>query len=255
LGEGRDPRAVPPLLSALRDTATPVRESAIDALKRIGSREAIAPLVEALRESNASIRWRMAQTLKSLGWQPKSEEENATFLVALGELERAAMLGKAAVKPLAELLKESAYPKRVAAVDLLGEIGDPSTVPPLLTALNDSDPFLRRAAANALGHMGRTETVGPLISTLKDPDPKVRGAAANSLGMLADHRAVQSLIQLLRDGRWEVRVEATEALGLLKSRRRLGHCWVACVMRTKKCARRPLAPWENSGIPAAWRHS
>jgi hypothetical protein len=41
-------------------------------------------------------------------------------MVAMGDLERAALLGKAAVAPLAELLTQAGYQKRVVAVELLG---------------------------------------------------------------------------------------------------------------------------------------
>jgi HEAT repeat protein len=217
LGEIRDPRAVPALVTALRDPATSVRESAVDALRQIGSRDAVSSLVEGLRESNTSVRRRVAKTLESLRWQPSSAEESTTFLVALGELERAAMLGKAAVKPLAGLLQESTSQERVLAIELLGEIGDSSSIPPLLAALRDPDPFLRRAAANALGRLRGSEAVGALISILKDPDTNVRAAAANSLGAVADSRAVAPLIRLLSEAHWQVRVEAVEALGRLKS--------------------------------------
>jgi HEAT repeat protein len=217
-----------------------VREAAIDALKTLGNPDAIPPLVAVAKSGPLNVRWRAAQALKALAWQPKSESENTAFIVALGDLERAALLGKVAVGPMSELVTQVDCPKRMLAVDLLGEIGDPSAVPALLTALADKDGMLRRAAANALGHIGSPETISPLVNALKDIDANVRATAASALGELGDSQTVEALVSALQDANWEVRVAVLEALGRLKDARAL-ESMLACLNDADKEVRHQAA--------------
>jgi HEAT repeat protein len=219
LGEFKDERSVDALVRALSDGSPEVRETVAGSLKKIGDPRCIDALVHSLRDSHVSVRWRVAQTLKSLGWQPRSDDTGTTFFVALGELDRAARMGSAAVEPLVALLKEGAYQKRVAAVDLLSQMNDPRVVKPLLEALKDSDSLVRTAAANALSRIGDARAVEPLIGALKDSDHNVRTAAAVALARLGDERAVAPLVQSLEDGHWEVRASALESLGKLRDPR------------------------------------
>jgi HEAT repeat protein len=61
---------VPPLVSALGDQATHVREAAAAALGRIGDPAAIEPLRAALNDTHANVRHAAAAALEALGPQP-----------------------------------------------------------------------------------------------------------------------------------------------------------------------------------------
>jgi HEAT repeat protein len=219
LGEFKDERALTPLLTALSDDAPTVREAAVNSLRKVGDVRATNSLTAALRDPNINVRYRAAQALKTLGWQPGSDDTGTTFLVALGELEGAARMGSAAVDPLLALLKDGAYQKRVAAVELLSQINDARVVKPLLDALKDADSIVRTAAASALSQVGDARAVDPLLAVLRDTDHNARAAAAAALGKLGDERVIEPLIRTLKDRHWEVRAAALETLGQLRNRR------------------------------------
>jgi HEAT repeat protein len=218
LGEFKDERALTSLRTALIDDAPAVREAAVNSLRKIGDSRATQSLVAVLRDPNANVRYRAAQALKSLGWQPENDDTGTTFFVALGELEKAARMGSAAVEPLLALLKDAAYQTRVATVGLLSGIDDSRVVKPLVEALKDGDSLVRTAAANALSQVGDARAVDPLLAVLKDADQNVRAAAAFALSKLGDVRAIAPLIKTLKDRHWEVRAAALEALGKLRDR-------------------------------------
>ncbi|HKS38425.1 MAG TPA: HEAT repeat domain-containing protein [Verrucomicrobiae bacterium] len=218
LGEFKDDRALTPLVMALSDDAPVVREVVISSLKKLGDLRAINSLVAALRDPNEQVRYRAAQALQILGWQPQSDDTGTTFFVALGQLEQAARMGSAAVEPLLVLLKDGAYQKRVAAVELLSQINDSRVVKPLVEALKDADSLVRTAAANALSRAGDARAVDPLLSVLNDADHNARAAAASALSKLGDDRVIGPLVKTLKDHHWEVRAAALEALGQLRDR-------------------------------------
>jgi HEAT repeat protein len=165
------------------------------------------------------VRGRVAQVLKHLGWQPKSKAEEAAFLVALGDIHRAAMLGAVAVGPLTSVLGDTAYQRRVQAVNRLADIGDPAAVKPLIRALVDPDDVVRMAASDALGRLGDARAKNPLLPMLKDRNAGVRTAAAGAMGVFGDATLVDALIPLLDDPHWEVRVATLESLGRLHDNR------------------------------------
>lgn len=215
LGDLRDPRTLPPLLRALHDRAEPVQEAAIQSLKRLDDRAAIEHLVPSLLHGSPTLQWRAAQTLKALGWRPKTNEEQIRCFIATGELERLATFGADAIRPLTEILQDTASEKRIAAANVLGQISDPAILKPLQNALRDADPLVRTAAAYALAQTGCGPAIPAIIAALKDRERNVRLAAASTLGKLRDPQCVPALIQLLNDRDWEVRGAALESLGKL----------------------------------------
>ncbi len=212
LGGWKDSRAVNALVAAVQDAAPRVQSTALESLRRLGDPAAIPQLAGLLAEAAPALRTPLAQTLKALGWQPQEPALQAIFLVALGELDRAALLGSVAIGPLAAVLKDGAFQKRVNAVHRLAEAGDASAVPFLTEALHDTDSLVRAAAASALAHFADPHSVPHLAALLQDPDPNVRTAAVSSLGILADPRAAEPLLRAAKDAHWEVRASALEAL-------------------------------------------
>ena len=191
------------------------QETAIQSLKKLDDRDAIEALVPKLLHGSPAIRWRAAQALKSLNWRPKTTAEQIRFFVASGEIERLAAFGAEAVKPLVEILTDAAHEKRLAAVNVLGEIGASAGFKPLQNALRDADSLVRAAAAYALARAGCRDAAPALVNLLKDPERNVRLAAAVALGSLGDAQTVEPLIKLLDDKDWEIRGAALESLGKL----------------------------------------
>ncbi len=215
LGELKDERAVRALIGAVRDPEESVQEAVILALEKLGDVSAVNALVSVLLQGSPTVQWRAAHALRVLQWRPRTEAEEIQSYVALGEFDRALGFGAAAVNPLAAVLKQGSYEKRVAAVNTLGEIRAPAVTKPLQGALRDPDALVRTAAAYALARVGNAQVVPDLIRALKDNERNVRVAVAMALGKLGDVRAVDPLIRLLDDKVWEVRAAALESLGRL----------------------------------------
>ena len=137
---------------------------------------------------------------------------------------------------------------RAHALQLLGEIRVPASVPAVLKALEDRDPDVRNVAARALGRMklqatdealvgllGRhdqavsariaamcieigTRTAPLLVRTLTGGSPKARFWAARILGEIKDGPAAPALAKALTDSEADVRSAAARALGTIADR-------------------------------------
>ncbi len=90
---------------------------------------------------------------------------------AQGDLVR---IGKPAVIPLIQALKDEDWRVRDAALKTLGKIGKPA-VPALVNALKDQR--LRLIAIVTLGEIDDSSAVAPLVIAVKDNDPHVRSNA------------------------------------------------------------------------------
>jgi len=209
LGKIKDPRAVEPLISALKEEYWRVREEAAKALGKIKDPRAVEPLISALKEEYWRVREGAAEALKEIK-DPR------------------------AVEPLISALKDKDWRVREEAAKALGEINPKwmeteeakRKVPEFISALKDKDGGVREAAFEALGKINpkwrETEEakrkVPEFISALKDKDWSVRGAAAIVLGEIKDPRAVEPLISALKDKDedWYVRYVAAKALGKIK---------------------------------------
>lgn len=117
---------------------------------------------------------------------------------------------------LATLLKDQDPQVRLTAVQALGKIAVPDTVPVLLHSLHDDDPAVRAMSAWALGNLGEDvlDQVGlELAKRLDDPSPAVKLAAAQALGAVGGtHAIVELLTERLAHGDVETRRAAVQAL-------------------------------------------
>lgn len=182
------------------------------ALVRIG-----APVVEALFESE----------LRFLGrpWHH----------IALDTVRE---IGTAAIEPLLRLVRkgivmlpDDGYTRDLGLTEvgeLLGELGDESTVEPLIQILLDPKcPWVGQVAvAAALGEIGDIRAVEPLIQELRGEWWLVRDVAAEALGKI-DVPAVEPLIGVLRDPDAGARRGAAWALGKIGASQALPYLrWV-----------------------------
>ncbi len=158
LGELDDERAVAPLIQLLGDYQEQVRDSAIDALSRLGE-AAVQPLVLALGQ-----------------WGVTDGAAAAKALAHLGDI---------AVGPLTEALgnQRNRDVRRHAAL-ALRQMEIPEAVTPLIDALFDEDDLVRGAAAKGLGNLGDRRALGPLRRLRSDRDPSVRESVAEALEKL-----------------------------------------------------------------------
>jgi len=152
----------------------------------------IPVLAQVSRGSGPQVRSRLRETLSAL-------EADATLL--------------------AGIVEHSGSEARAAAVELLGDLGEPGVLPLLRQALADPAGVVRIRAAEALGRLKDHEAVPGLCAALQYA-PELRNAAARALGEIGDTGAVEALIQLLRSagptGTLQCRLGVLGALGRIK---------------------------------------
>jgi HEAT repeat protein len=92
LGEIKDPRAVEPFIAALRDPDDAVENYAVAGLWALKDPRAVGPLANALKERNLTqwkARREVGRMLTELGWKPQSDQDKVHYWVAradVGEL-------------------------------------------------------------------------------------------------------------------------------------------------------------------------
>jgi len=200
------------LMERLSDQNTAVRLAAVRALGRIGDAQAIEPLLERLHDPEGVVRRAAADTLGRLGWHPQADAKAAAYWFELGDKYECIGVGKAAIEPLSERLKDRDPVMRARAAEYLGHIVDARVVELLVKGLSDRDDGVRRAAGQALELIG-APAVEPLLKRLSDRNKDVRLAAAETLGQIGDVRAVEPLVERLSDRDTDVRWAAVDALG------------------------------------------
>jgi len=195
LGEIGAPRAVGPLIAALKDENGYVRKAAAEALVEIDAL-AVEPLIAALKGEKGYVRIAAAKALGEIG-------------------------DSRAVEPLIFAVHKDRY-VREAATTAMGKIGDPRAVESLIAVLKTGDMQVRKAAAEALDKIGwlPDEGVNGVVYWIAKKewdrcvhkDRYVREAAVKALGEIGDPRAVEPLISALKDNEWSVQTAAAEAL-------------------------------------------
>ncbi len=231
LGTFKDPRAVIPLVSLLRDRDRSVREAAIEALRVIGApavevlgacldetdlsvqeaaaailatiadERVLAPLVQALRSSDWIVRMHAAKSLSRI--QHAGTVEPLIPLLqdkvkAVREETTAALaaIGDAAIPSLVDALQHETWLVRLHAVESLGKTRSRQAVEPLLSVMfNDRDSAVREDAVRALGEIGDPRAVEHLITAMREPG--LRTLAVETLGRIGDPRAVPALVDVL----------------------------------------------------------
>lgn len=140
---------VPELLfRAMADNNEEVRLAATAALKKTGDPAIAGWLVAALKEPNRWLPARVAEVIISLG-----EEAVPALHAAVDDTDPVFM----------------GY-----IIEILGEIGDRSSLDLLHRALRNYTGNIRLQAAGALGKIGHCSSVPLLVETLKDPEVKIK---------------------------------------------------------------------------------
>jgi len=215
LGDFGGAEAVGPLIRALGDPLTAVREAAADSLTLLEG-AAVGPLVELIENPEASGRYE--ETTAAGGPATVTGPGGRTWEIETGRgLRRvyaAAILGEiadpSAVEPLVRALHDEHDDLRCQASGAIAKFG-PGAVEPLAAMLGDPDPNVRIVAAGVLGDTGEASAVEPLIGALHDRNDDVRGAAAGALIRMGD-AAVDPLIGATKDADRNVRLYAAGAL-------------------------------------------
>lgn len=231
VGRARSGAALPVVARLLDDPDRKVVLAAIRCLGEIGdagSADAIARFLTP--QQDAEARGAAARALARV-----ATPNVVDFLVAsLNETDPAVLLAllegvktvhaRPALPRIQQILRDHrAEPELVkAAIEALGDIGDPEAVPIVVGFLAGSQPEkdqkARWAAANSLGKLRSPAAVDALIALLDDPFNDLRQAAVEALGRIGDPRATESLAKTVgNDKDPVVRELAAQSLGALKN--------------------------------------
>ena len=205
LGNIQAETAVPDLVRLLADPNSYVKDTAIDALNRIGE-PAVAPLLEVLDTGARNLipdedtgfateyQYIASAYIDNL-WMKKYRIGTLSAAIqALGLLKL-----REAVEPLiGELASEELQDQALAALVEMRGIA----VLPLIDALKNGTDEIRVKVADALGQIGDRRAIVPLIEALdSDPYKEVKALAAVGLGNMRargeDNRAVIALTNAL----------------------------------------------------------
>jgi HEAT repeat protein len=223
-------RAIPALVTALKDPKDDVRGTAAFALGNIASdgKIVVPALVETLNDENDLVREHAARSLGSIQKEAHlavpalavalTDKSNSVRDAALTALIRFGREAKDSFQTLVNLLKSDNATDRFRAAQALAAIGpDAREAAPLLTAeLKDQDAGARLEAAGALAKIGvnQPDAVPIAIRLLNNEDFVVRFRAAAILGDFgaSGQSAVPALTKALDDEDSDVRRIAASSL-------------------------------------------
>ena len=183
LGESGSKKGVPALLEALGDDAPKVRIAAAGALAKLTHPAAAEPLAAAMERAATC----------SLGKMETGSNEFQALADAM------TAQGKAALKPLEQLLASQHKDARLWAARALGSIGGPDAAEALAGLLEDRRSDVRREGALAIGKIADPSSAAHLAKALSNRDPETRRAAAEALGSLNSTLSLDALEAATRD--------------------------------------------------------
>ncbi len=252
LGEIGDPRAGPALLRLARSKDEYVRLEAVQALGEVKFKEAVVELSLLVDDPSAPplLVKKAVVALGQIG-DPAAIPALQHALVLerqgvslLPEASYALFqLGPAAVAPLIRMAKDEdpAYLKwarennrapagtYAKAALVLGDLGDPRSVPVLLEKLHykDSDPLpgtarlltnlVRQFAANALGRLRAKEAAAPILALVQTRDPQdldLVSFCSEALVWIGDRAQAKEMIKRAESGDVRLRLVVAQAAAL-----------------------------------------
>jgi HEAT repeat protein len=247
LGAIGDARALHHLIDSLKDGEWWVRIRVIEALEQLGD-DAIEPLILALEDSDTEVRQRAAMTLERLGVLDTLIERvgdgdvaareqlvvagqagvvevlidalgntNPRVRYAVAEILGEVRNGAVSVALIARLEQEDASPIKAEVLRSLARLREAHAAEPISRLLGDENDSIRVEAVRALERIPFPNPNELLASAVRDPEARVRAGAATVLGKVGDPHSVPALLELLADCDAGVRAEAARALGLLRA--------------------------------------
>jgi len=207
LRQSGDPRAVPALLTILRQARSPSHKIAVlQALEQMPDRRAVDDCLQLLNDEDKWVRFCAAGVLGAIG-DGRALAPLLHMLVAAPEqtfasqaLARLENIGEA-VDDLLEIVSDPAQPTllRARAAEILGQSGD-RRVGPILTQLAyTDDDRLRLSALTGLSKLGDPESVRVLIDHLANDGGWVRRGTIELFTTLRTAQAVDPLIRELEN--------------------------------------------------------
>ncbi len=175
--------AVEPLIAALKNENSFIREKAAEALGEIGDTSAVEHLIIALQDKDSIVRlaavravaklqdFKIVEPLIAVASEDKDANVRKFAIEALGNAKEA--------KSLIEILKDKNSSIRMTTVNALAKLNDYKIVEPLIAvALEDEDPNVQRVATDSV------ISLKSVVVALMESDSTFRAAATASLAKI-----------------------------------------------------------------------
>jgi HEAT repeat protein len=144
LGAIKSPRSVEPLIHTLMtDSSSEVRWVTALALGEIKDKRAIPALLASLKDVDRYVRYGSVKALGQIGWSAETDLDKAYYYIALQDWDAITKMGKSAIAPLIEMLKDKHPAIRVQIIEILGSTGDTKAKNSCKLILRDPDENVR----------------------------------------------------------------------------------------------------------------
>jgi len=220
LGWLSDPKAVDPLINALKDDGPMVRASSAWALGKLGDERAIDPLLALLDDKNSTVVLTSLNALGSFGNQKvvdrifrynEQQWKNSLSMLSTSLLSLKKMgpdIGEYLTskiknwEPRSNLHKSNLH--NFAA--LLGIRKEKKAIEWFSEMLIKGKKLVREVAAWSLGYIGDKKAVPSLVHALKDKKSDVRINVAWALGNIGDPSAIDPLVKTFQNSKEKLQV-------------------------------------------------
>ena len=191
-------KAFDPALAILAHKDPTMRAAGVRVLAELGDQRAVDPLIAAGSDADLRVSAAVVHALRRIEWAPATATQKAWRFTSRTEFDKAAALGKPAIRPLSIAVVTFRDRTRLDAAKALAAIGGKEAVAVMVTAMKSKDASLRQTAAQLLGKLGGPEAVTALIASLADESERVRARVAEALGKVGDKKAVEPLASVLK---------------------------------------------------------
>jgi HEAT repeat protein len=244
LGNLREDAPYEPLLAALNDPSWNVRRAAVEALEKRGVLVSLEQFIILMQDEDPEVRAVAARALRNFGEQMPIPP----LLEALGDSEAKVcysaaqslikQIQRVPIEPVLAIIdkkskdrygRDKYESRRLAAFDVLGNMGERAPVDTLFAALHDESERVRKEGIRALGKL-KTITAGDaILAMLNDVHelPSTRAVALEVLVELEENNGIAALLAALNDPAEEVRKAAAKSLGKIKAHSSVEHLLTA----------------------------
>ena len=144
LGAIKSQRSVEPLIHTLmNDTSNEVRWVTTLALGEIGDKRAIPALLVSIKDKDRYVRYGCVKALEQIGWSAETDQDKVYCAIALEDWDTMIKMGKPAIGPLIDMLRDEHPAIRVRIIEILGSIGDAEARNSCELVLRDPDEHVR----------------------------------------------------------------------------------------------------------------
>jgi len=198
------------------------RRRAVQALGKVGGKDALISLISALWESGIYKEVRdaivnMGKEAMPMIMDVLREAEDRLFRRRLIDL--ISNIGKEAIPFLNEACGDESWFVRRDIAAILMNIGDPACVSPLQRLVQDKEYTVKEVALEGIAKIGGDVAEGVLVEALQDPNKKLRDAAIRFLAHAPSDKGAAALGQLaLTSADEQVQKEVCATLGQMGNR-------------------------------------